>query len=68
MQNSKCDKCGSTNLKEGKVGYGYHAYIYENINSTIFKGGKRSKLLTTFCLDCGEVISFRVEKPSAFKK
>ncbi|MGG2063611.1 MULTISPECIES: hypothetical protein [unclassified Bacillus (in: firmicutes)] len=66
--NNKCKNCGSTNLKEGKVGFGYHAYVCENISSTIFKSGVRSKLLTTFCLECGEVQSFKVEEPQLFKK
>ncbi|ENQ3106143.1 hypothetical protein ACEOWJ_002145 [Bacillus cereus] len=68
MKCKKCKKCGSTNFKEGKVGYAFHAYVCEDAPSTIFKGDSRSKLLTTFCLDCGEVKSFRVENPSIFKK
>jgi hypothetical protein len=65
--NDKCQNCGSTNLKEGKVGFGYHAYVCENKASTIVKSGVRSKLLTTFCLECGEVKSFKVEEPHLFK-
>ncbi|MGG3672681.1 hypothetical protein ABES96_16105 [Bacillus nitratireducens] len=68
MKNKRCENCGSTTFKEGRVGVASHAYIYENILSTIFKGGKRSKLLTTFCLECGEVKSFRVEKPEIFEE
>ncbi|PEE44231.1 hypothetical protein [Bacillus pseudomycoides] len=68
MKNTKCTNCGSTNFKEGKVGYGFHAYVCEDVSSTLFKSGNRSKLLTTFCLDCGEVKSFRVEKPTVFKE
>ena len=67
--NKVCSKCGSNNFKEAKVGFGFHAYVTENIPSTIITGGKsRSKLLTTFCLNCGEVQSFRVEDPHKFKK
>ncbi|EPC8420243.1 hypothetical protein EXW45_05155 [Bacillus wiedmannii] len=68
MQNKKCDNCGSTNFKKGRVGSAYHAYVCEDESSRFFSGGKRSKLLTTFCLKCGEVKSFRVEKPDTFKE
>ncbi|SFD70210.1 hypothetical protein SAMN04488168_1785 [Bacillus sp. 491mf] len=67
-QKTSCTDCGSTNLKEGKVGYAAHAYVCEDTPSTIFNGGSRSKLLTTFCLDCGVVQFFKVENPKAFKK
>lgn len=68
MDEIVCRKCGSQDFKEGKVGYGFHAYVTEDVSSTLVKSGKRSKLLTTFCLNCGEVQSFRVEKPLTFKK
>ncbi|HFJ9466898.1 TPA: hypothetical protein ACGW7V_006326 [Bacillus cereus] len=67
-QETICTNCSSINLKEGKVGYAAHAYVCEDTPSTIFNGGTRSKLLTTFCLDCGVVQSFKVENPKAFKK
>ncbi|OOR30775.1 MULTISPECIES: hypothetical protein [Bacillus cereus group] len=67
MKNKRCDNCGSTKFKEGKVGFAYHAYVCEDMSSSLFKAGDRSKLLTTFCLECGEVKSFRVEKPEIFK-
>lgn len=67
MNEKKCPKCGSSEFKEGKVGYGYHAYVTEDVFSSIIKGGKRSKLLITFCLNCGEVQSFKVEDPQKFK-
>ncbi|TXR94549.1 hypothetical protein DN390_24345 [Bacillus sp. SH7-1] len=68
MKNKRCDNCGSTNFKEGRVGSAYHAYVYEDAPNRFFSGGKSSKLLTTFCLECGEVKSFRVEKPDTFKE
>ncbi|HDT6579291.1 MULTISPECIES: hypothetical protein [Bacillus cereus group] len=68
MKNKKCDNCGSTNFKEGRVGSAYHAYVCEDESNRFFSGGKRSKLLTTFCLECGEVKSFRVENPAAFNE
>ncbi|CAM4055587.1 hypothetical protein bcgnr5372_18370 [Bacillus luti] len=68
MKNKRCDNCGSTNFKEGRVGNAYHAYVCDDEPSRFFSGGKSSKLLTTFCLECGEVKSFRVEKPEKFKE
>ncbi|MBE7129077.1 hypothetical protein [Bacillus mycoides] len=68
MKNKRCENCGSTIFKEGRVGSAYHAYVCEDESSRFFSGGKRSKLLTTFCLECGEVQSFRVEKPEIFKE
>ncbi|QWH49312.1 hypothetical protein [Bacillus mycoides] len=68
MKNKRCENCGSTTFKEGRIGSAYHAYVCEDKSSRFFSGGKRSKLLTTFCLECGEVQSFRVEKPEIFKE
>ncbi|MGH0587936.1 hypothetical protein ACQVQY_17905 [Bacillus mycoides] len=68
MKNKRCENCDSTTFKEGRVGSAYHAYVCEDESSRFFSGGKRSKLLTTFCLECGEVQSFRVEKPEIFKE
>lgn len=53
MKNKKCDNCGSTNFKEGRIGNAYHAYVCEDASSRFLTGDNRSKLLTTFCLDCG---------------
>lgn len=55
-------------LKKEGLDLAYHAYVCEDESSRFFSGGKRSKLLTTFCLECGEVQSFRVEKPEIFKE
>ncbi|PFL17676.1 hypothetical protein COJ07_21660 [Bacillus cereus] len=68
MKNKRCDNCGSTKFKEGKVGFAYHAYVCEDTSSSLFTVRDRSKLLTTFCLEPGEVKSFRVEKPEIFKE
>ncbi|MFD0769051.1 hypothetical protein ACFQZ1_09115 [Bacillus sp. CGMCC 1.60114] len=59
-----CKECGSSNLKEGVLG-SEQAHVYEPNKVSIFK--KNSKLLVRFCLDCGEVISFKVEEPEKFK-
>lgn len=67
MKNKRCDNCGSTKFKDGRVGFAYHAYVCEDTSSSLFKGGGRSKLLTTFCLKCGEVKSFRVENQKYLK-
>ncbi|MFD3449346.1 hypothetical protein ACFDTO_32740 [Microbacteriaceae bacterium 4G12] len=64
----KCIHCGSEDLKEGRVGGGAHAYVVPDSSTFAFNGGKRSKLLVRFCLDCGEVHSFRVEKPEVFRR
>ncbi|HDR7518097.1 hypothetical protein AB1I92_01465 [Bacillus mobilis] len=68
MKNKRCENCGSTTFKEGRVGSAYHAYVCEDDSSRFFSGGKRSKLLTTSCLECGEVKSSRVEKTDIFKE
>lgn len=60
-----CNKCGSSNFKEGVLG-SEQAHVYEPNTISIFS--KNSKLLVKFCLNCGEVISLRVEKPEKFKK
>ncbi|NHM33836.1 hypothetical protein [Neobacillus terrae] len=64
--NNVCNKCGSHNFKEGKVGRGQPNFVYEN-NVSVFTT-KFSPLLVTFCLDCGEVQSFRLEHPEAFRE
>lgn len=28
MKNKRCENCGSTNFKEGRVGSAYHAYVW----------------------------------------
>ncbi|MGD2276225.1 hypothetical protein [Bacillus wiedmannii] len=68
MKNKRCENCGSTTFKEGRVGAAYHAYVCEDEPSRFFSRGKQSKLLTTFCLECGEVKSFRVEKSEIFEE
>jgi predicted RNA-binding Zn-ribbon protein involved in translation (DUF1610 family) len=61
----KCTNCGSNNFMEGRLGGGADAFVVPN-KSFAFNGGKRSKLIVHFCLDCGEVHTIRVEKPEAF--
>ncbi|HFJ9439181.1 MULTISPECIES: hypothetical protein [Bacillus] len=68
MKNKRCDNCGSTTFKEGRVGAAYHAYVCADEPSRFFSRGKQSKLLTTFCLERGEVKSFRVENPERFEE
>ncbi|MBB5324655.1 putative Zn finger protein [Anoxybacillus tepidamans] len=54
----KCRNCGSSSVSEGMVGSG-HANV-KNINKNLSIG---SKLFVTFCINCGEVQSMRVENP-----
>ncbi|MCI0768278.1 hypothetical protein [Bacillus sp. TL12] len=65
MKTIVCKECGSSNFKKGVLG-SEQAHVYEPNNVSIFK--KHSKLLVEFCLDCGEVISFKVEQPEKFKR
>ena len=37
MKNKRCDNCGSTTFKEGRVGSAYHAYVCEDESSRFFQ-------------------------------
>ncbi len=56
MSNFSCTKCGSHKEKTGQLS-GY---------ANIHKGFKSSKLIATFCGDCGHVDAFKVHRPNRF--
>lgn len=58
----KCEKCGSNQCKEGKIG-GIAAV--QPIHSKTGLGG--SELIITFCKECGEVSGLNVKNPDAIK-
>ncbi|MDG5788603.1 hypothetical protein QA612_14045 [Evansella sp. AB-P1] len=61
MENQEllCKVCGSNEFSKGKVdGYG-------SIKALDF-AGISSPLIYTFCKECGEVMSLKVEKPESF--
>ncbi|MCX7774396.1 MAG: hypothetical protein N2376_14955 [Clostridia bacterium] len=60
---SKCNKCGGTTFKEGMLGSG-HANVKE-IGMNLQSG---SRVVVTFCLECGEIVSMRVAYPEVFKR
>lgn len=39
MKNKRCENCGSTTFKEGRIGSAYHAYVCEDESSRFFSGG-----------------------------
>ncbi|MBS4188992.1 hypothetical protein KHA94_02015 [Bacillus sp. FJAT-49705] len=59
-QNQTCIVCGSKKFTQGRLD-GYAKV--RPINKTFSLG---SNLILTFCKDCGEVSSIKVEKPSKF--
>ncbi|MDD3140771.1 MAG: hypothetical protein PHX08_17620 [Lachnospiraceae bacterium] len=62
MSEFKCEKCGSTQCKEGKIG---GIATVQSINSKTGLGG--SELIITFCKECGEVFGLTVKNPDAIK-
>lgn len=55
----KCTNCGSTEFAEGTD--------YSPIKPNKMSFGASNKIYT-FCLECGEVVSIRIENTSLFKK
>ncbi|WP_058308203.1 hypothetical protein [Gracilibacillus massiliensis] len=59
MENSECLKCGGTEFAEGTD------YMPIKPNKMSLTGSNK---IYTFCLNCGEVESIRVENTAIFKK
>ena len=59
MENKTCEKCGGKEFVEGTD------YIPLKPGKMSFQGANK---IYTFCLQCGEVSSIRIENPSIFKK
>lgn len=59
MENKKCANCESVNFTEATD------YMPVKPNKMSFQGTNR---IYTFCLNCGEVHSIRMEDTSIFKK
>lgn len=57
----KCEKCGSTNIVQGKLVSGY-AVTFVPINQ---KGAikQSSPVLACACKDCGNIFNIRLENP-----
>ncbi len=61
MNEQKCFKCGGVEFAEGT-----DFMPIKPLNKKLSFSG--SNKIFTFCLNCGEVISTRIENPSLFKK
>lgn len=63
MSNQKfvCKSCTGTTFTQGKVSHGYA--LIRSINKVF---SSESSLTYTFCKDCGEVASIKVDKPHKF--
>ncbi len=59
MENKKCVKCGNTEFAEGTD------YVPIKPNNLSWSGSNK---IYTFCLECGEVNSIRIENTAIFKK
>jgi len=59
MTNKKCKRCGNTQFTEATD------YMPVKPSKGSFKGANK---IYTFCLDCGEVDSIRIENTTIFKK
>ncbi|WP_413785553.1 hypothetical protein [Cytobacillus sp. IB215665] len=59
MENKKCLKCGSTEFVEGTD------YMPIKPSKMSLSGSNK---IYTFCLECGEVDSIRIENTTIFKK
>lgn len=59
MDTKKCPKCGGTEFEEGSD------YIPVRKRKMAIKSSYK---IYTFCLNCGEVYSIRLENTSVFKK
>lgn len=58
MEQKECVKCGSTEFAEGRD------YIKIKSSKMAISGGEK---VYTFCVDCGEVDSIRIEDSILFK-
>ncbi|MED3661203.1 hypothetical protein NST62_00800 [Ureibacillus sp. FSL K6-8385] len=59
MEHEKCPKCGGREFEEGSDFVGFR----KNKISL-----KYSFKIYRFCVNCGEVVSIRIENPEIFKK
>lgn len=59
IETKKCSNCGSTEFAEG------FDYSPLKPNNKISFGG--SNKIYTFCLECGEVLSIKIENTNLFK-
>lgn len=59
MEDKKCTKCGSSELTEATD------FMPIKPNKMSLKGSNK---IYTFCLNCGEVHSIRIEDTTLFKK
>ncbi|MEW9111218.1 MAG: hypothetical protein AB2374_17850 [Cytobacillus gottheilii] len=59
MENKECLKCGNTEFAEGTD------YMPIKISKMSMSGGNK---IYTFCLECGEVDSIRIENTEIFRK
>lgn len=60
-QKKVCSVCGGENFTEGTLGNSY-----SNVTPADRLFSRGSSLILTFCKDCGEVSSMKVENPSKF--
>ena len=61
MDNDTCTSCENTTFKQGKISNGYAKLMPID---KFFSTG--SALIYTFCSECGEVASIKVENPEKF--
>ncbi|WP_428912569.1 hypothetical protein [Niallia sp. Krafla_26] len=59
MENKKCSKCGGIEFAEGTD------YMPIKLSKMSISGSNK---IYTFCLDCGEVYSIRIENTTIFKR
>ncbi|MEB1808811.1 MAG: hypothetical protein LPK26_16230 [Bacillaceae bacterium] len=59
MKDTKCSKCNGIEFAEGTD--------FMPIKPLEKKFSRGSSKIYTFCLNCGEVVSIRIEDPSKFK-
>ncbi len=65
MEN-KCEKCGSTNIKRGKlIAYSGVTFIPDDSKGHIIK--KTSAVVSYACLNCGCLFGFELEEPEKIK-
>lgn len=61
-EESKCPKCGSTEIGQGKFSG------YAKMGPMKFWKGDYSSVIAQVCTECGHIISMRVKKPQNFKE
>lgn len=60
MEKLTCKACGSKSFTQGKLSG------YANVMPVEKIGFRGSSLILTFCKDCGEVASMKIDKPHRF--